>query len=243
MTTKLIKITTAEAVVNYFKGHIKNGLLAPGDKLPSERELQDILEVSRFSLREGLARLNALGLLKISPGKGSFVSREASARSLEDVLIPMTFSQDNKTLEDLMDARALIEGEAAAQAASRRTENDLQKLADILDRSESERDNPVAFGRLDFEFHHELVRISDNRFYMLMIDALSDSVRSFLGMHALPPENRKTAAGSHRQILAAIQDKNAEACRELTRRHIHCCKSNFKKQDTKKDLRHDQPSL
>ena len=243
MTAKLIKITTAEAVVNYFKGHIKSGLLAPGEKLPSERELQGILEVSRFSLREGLARLSALGLLKISPGKGAFVSEEASARSLENVLIPMIFSQDDKILEDLMDARALIEGEAAAQAALRRSESDLIKLTDILDRSESELDNPAVFGRLDFNFHHELVRISDNRFYMLMIDALSDSVRSFLGVHALPPENRKAAAGSHRQILAAIQDKNAEACRELTHRHIHRCKRNFKIQDKKKDLSHAQTSL
>ena len=97
MTDKLIKISTAEAVVNYFTEQIKSGRLLPGDKLPSERKLQALFGVSRFSLREGMARLNALGLVRVSQGKGAFVNGDACAGSLEKVLIPMTFSQDRES--------------------------------------------------------------------------------------------------------------------------------------------------
>ena len=243
MNEKLIKISTAEAVVNYFKGRIKSGRLIPGDKLPSERQLQEILGVSRFSLREGLARLNALGLLRISQGKGAFVSGNTSAQSLENVLIPMTFSQDEKTLEDLMEARATIEGEIAAKAAQCCTDEDLDRLTAILDRSEAGLDDPISFGRLDFEFHRALGQICPNRFYRLMTDALSDSVDSFLRAHARPMDNRQEAAQSHRQILDAVRKRDVETARELTRRHIHRCKANYKKHTHKKDTRHDKPSL
>ena len=75
----------AEAVFRHLKDRIRNGELQPGDSLPSERELQAELGVSRISLREGLARLSALGLVEVSHGKGTIVSRAVSLQSVEDV--------------------------------------------------------------------------------------------------------------------------------------------------------------
>jgi GntR family transcriptional regulator, transcriptional repressor for pyruvate dehydrogenase complex len=69
---RLSKISTADAVVNYIKERIEGGVFKPGEKLPSERLLQKELAVSRFTLREALARLSALGIIKTQPGDEQF---------------------------------------------------------------------------------------------------------------------------------------------------------------------------
>ena len=89
MINKLQKFTTAEAIVNYFKKEIESGRLKPDDKLPSERMLQEEFGISRFSLREGLARLSALGIIRIIHGKGAFINSEINNASLGHVLMPM----------------------------------------------------------------------------------------------------------------------------------------------------------
>src|SRR5512140_3304985 len=86
---RLAKISTASAVVNYIKKRIEEGLLKPGEKLPSERLLQQELAVSRFTLREALARLSALGIIKTTHGKGTIVAREVNSATLADVFIPL----------------------------------------------------------------------------------------------------------------------------------------------------------
>ena len=76
MENGLQRYTTAEVVVNYFRKEIESGNLKPGLQLPSERVLQKQFGISRFSLREGLARLSALGIIQIQHGKGSFIASD-----------------------------------------------------------------------------------------------------------------------------------------------------------------------
>src|SRR5512133_4069293 len=110
---RLSKISTADAVVNYLKRQIEDGLLKPGEKLPSERLLQQKLAVSRFTLRESLARLSALGIIKTIHGKGTIVAREVNSSTLADVFIPLFANQSIKDVIDFFEARVLIESEAA----------------------------------------------------------------------------------------------------------------------------------
>ena len=86
---RLSKISTADAVVNYIKERIEGGFFKPGEKLPSERLLQKELAVSRFTLREALARLSALGIIKTQHGKGTIVAREMNSSTLADAFIPL----------------------------------------------------------------------------------------------------------------------------------------------------------
>ena len=116
---RLSKISTASAVVNYIKKRIEDGLLKPGEKLPSERLLQQELAVSRFTLREALARLSALGIIKTIHGKGTIVAREVNSATLADVFIPLFVNQSIKDVVDFFEARLLIESEAAVLSARR----------------------------------------------------------------------------------------------------------------------------
>jgi GntR family transcriptional regulator, transcriptional repressor for pyruvate dehydrogenase complex len=229
MPTKLVKISTVDAVVNHIKAQIAAGHLPPDAKLPSERALQGQLGVSRFTLREGLARLQALGLLRIEHGRGAFVRPEVSRRSLEDVLSPMFSHRNPRHLADLMQARALIEGEVAAQAAAGRSEAELSCLDAHLAEGRRCLDDPPAFGKHDFDFHQALARIAENAFYRLFLEALAVPVSEFLADHALSARNRRVAADSHQAMVEAIRRRQPDLARDLTRRHIDACHTNYRK--------------
>lgn len=229
MQTKLVKISTVDAVVNHIKAQIAAGDLPPDAKLPSERALQDQLGVSRFTLREGLARLQALGLLRIEHGRGAFVRPDVSRRSFEDVLSPMFSHRNPQHLDDLMQARALIEGEVAAQAAAGRSEADLALLEAHLADGRRCIDDPSAFGKHDFDFHQALAHLAENAFYRLFLEAIATPVSEFLADHALPAPNRRAAADSHQAIVDAIRRRQPDRARELTRCHINTCHANYQK--------------
>ena len=94
-----------------------DGVLKPGQVLPSERQLTQRLTVSRSALREGLQILRVRGLIETQHGKGSFVANltdSAASKPLEHLL-----QAQGRTLYDLLEVRELLESEAAQLAASR----------------------------------------------------------------------------------------------------------------------------
>ena len=86
---KIKRVSTTQAIVTNIQDRIQHGEFSPGDMLPSERELQEDLGVSRLAIREGLARLSALGIIRVDHGKGAFISTEANTTALFDTLRPL----------------------------------------------------------------------------------------------------------------------------------------------------------
>ena len=129
---KIKKISTVDATAEYLKKQIEEGRLKPGQQLPSERTLQEELGVSRFTLREALARLSALGIIEIAHGKGAFIAKEMSPSSLEDVFLPLFANQSIKSIIDFFEARMLIESEAARLCAKRRKKEDLARTIRLI---------------------------------------------------------------------------------------------------------------
>ena len=216
----LLKISAVDATVNYIKAQIEEGKLKPGDQLPSERTLQTNLGVSRYTLREALAKLNALGIIESAHGKGSFIAREMSLSSLGNVFLPLFANQDMKGVIDFFEARMIIESEAVVLCAERRSEDDLKRLHTIIEKSKGEFDDPRQFGELDFQFHREISLITGNVFIQRMMDCLNDYVKRYLLSIAVSPANRKGAYNTHLRIFEYIKKKDTRRVREITRKHL-----------------------
>jgi DNA-binding FadR family transcriptional regulator len=204
---------------------IRSGEFGPGARLPSERALQEELGVGRLALREGLARLSALGVIRVDHGKGACVEQRVSHRALGHTLVPLFVEQNASSLEDLVEARALIEGEQAALAAKRRTEDDLRRLSSILDAAEEALPDEQALADLDFAFHLEVARIAGNQFLKVMLEALSDHIRSFLLHYVRVHADARSVIDRHRPVLEAIIGRDADWAREAARQHVSICKS------------------
>ena len=221
----LHKISAADAVVTHLKDRIRRGEFAAGMALPSERELLAQIGVSRLTLREGLARLSALGIIRVRHGKGAVVTDTVNVNALGDVLLPFCPNGDAGRMQDLVEARGLIEGELAARAAVRRAPADLDRLAALLVLSPEELADAATFARRDLEFHRTVARLAGNAFLALMHEAICGHVEKFLVQHVRSSRSRATAMERHRPILEAIAAGDAERAREIARTHAQACLS------------------
>lgn len=217
---RLSKISTADAVVNYIKERIEGGIFKPGDKLPSERLLQKELAVSRFTLREALARLSALGIIKTLHGKGTIVAREINSSTLADAFIPLFANQSIKDIIDFFEARLLIEGEAAVLSARRRSDEDLLRFEAILTDSRQVLKDPNRYGELDFQFHMQIAQSSGNVFLQNMMGCVNEYTRRYIKVVAHSEINRKTSIVAHEEIYRCIKDRDTSKAGIVTRKHL-----------------------
>jgi GntR family transcriptional repressor for pyruvate dehydrogenase complex len=121
---KNVKIS--QKIVEQVKRIIFEGGLQPGDRLPTEKELAEQLQVSRPTLREALTVLEAIGLIEVRPREGSIV-KSLVPQSIQDPIQDMIDVDPMKVL-DLFEVRKKIDSEGAAMAAQRATEAELKRI-------------------------------------------------------------------------------------------------------------------
>src|SRR6266852_5422371 len=115
-----------EHLIRQIKGWVLRGLIQPGERLPPERELAAMLNVSRASLRQALKVLQVMGVFEVKQGSGNYLSESAGSilRQPTDMLIPLR----GLSFGELFEARRAMEAEAAACAASRASDAEVQKI-------------------------------------------------------------------------------------------------------------------
>jgi GntR family transcriptional regulator, transcriptional repressor for pyruvate dehydrogenase complex len=192
--------------------------LKPGDKLPSERELAEMLRVSRSSIRDAIRSLELIGLVEPRQGAGTIV-RELSAGTK---ISPFTNALERKReqVTELLDFRKMLEPPLSARAATHASAEELAEMEDILKRQEEKQKLGEAAIAEDAEFHYSIALASGNSVVLKVIDTLMDLLRD-TREKSLQVEGRsqKSLAG-HRRILAAIKKHDAEAAKAAMRRHI-----------------------
>jgi GntR family transcriptional repressor for pyruvate dehydrogenase complex len=225
MSFPIHKITATEAIVESIKGRLLSREFGPGDRLPSEQKMLKEYGVSRLTLREALARLAALGIIEVQHGKGAFVKSTISIPALDNVLIPLFPQHNMNRMNDLVEARNLIESEIAAKAATNRTEPQIAHLESLLELDMDIIDDVELFAERDYTFHLALAEVAGNQFFLAMYQALYRQIKAFLVQYALSLDNRQEALERHRPILKAIIDRDAETARQLAREHAGICAS------------------
>ena len=192
--------------------------LKPGDKLPSERELAELLGVSRGSIRDAIRSLELVGLVETRQGTGTIV-REISADAL---LHPFAnaLKRRKELVSELLDFRKMLEPPLAARAATRATPEEVLEMEEILRRQEQRQRQGDAAVAEDAEFHYSVALASDNSVVLKVIDILMDVLRDTRA-RSLQVEGRpQRSLAGHRRILAAIRNHDAEAARAAMRRHL-----------------------
>jgi len=116
----------SELIAQQIKSSILNGSMKPGDRLPPERELVDHFQASRISVREALKSLETSGLLMIKPGSGVFVA-EVNSKPMSESLSSILRIQ-KASINDITEARTILEPSIAKLASERITQEDLTKL-------------------------------------------------------------------------------------------------------------------
>lgn len=223
------KGTAVDQVVEMLTDRIHRGHYPPGSRLPSERRLQEQLGVGRLALREALNRLSGLGITETAHGRGTFVQSELQSTTLRNILIPHCALDSSKRVQELMDARIMIESELAALAARQRTTGDIRRLERILDQEVTAATPPELVAYLDLQFHQELALIADNQFLRLMHEALLAHIRTFLDAYVHKADDRAAILAAHQPVLEAIRHGDAEDARSRMRLHISFSKMDYQR--------------
>ncbi|WP_116132385.1 FCD domain-containing protein [Tropicimonas sp. IMCC34043] len=214
----------SRAVVNQIELLILRGVLAPGERLPAERDLAERLGVSRPSLREALVELEARGLIQRRAGAGIFVA-DLLGPAFSDPLIRLFATHDEAVL-DYVAFRRDIEGLAAERAARLGSDTDQAVIAEIFGRMEAahEARSGEAEARLDAEFHMAILEASHNLILLHMMRSMYQLLREgvFLNRRALFRQRTTRAAllAQHRAILTAILARDPAAARTAAEAHL-----------------------
>lgn len=214
----------AQSVVRQIERLILQGILKPGERLPSERDLSEQLAVSRPSLREAVARLEETGLLTSRPGSGIYVA-EVLGSAFSPALIRLLSSHD-EAVQDYLDFRRDMEGLAADRAARLGSDSDLQVIGTVFARMEeaSHRRDPSEEARLDAEFHMAIIEAGHNVVMLHMMRAMFDLLRSgvFYNRQTLfrHRRSRDGLLDQHRAIRDAILARDPAGARAAVETHL-----------------------
>jgi GntR family transcriptional regulator, transcriptional repressor for pyruvate dehydrogenase complex len=154
------KKSVPEAIIQELRSLIDAGHLVPGSKLPGERELAQMMNVSRPSLREALRVLNLLGIIENRPGSGTFLASSSDQWPIEPFSI--LFLLKKSTLFEIFDARKILEGGVAGLAANHRTDEDLKAMEETLGKMRLHLGNPEKYTKYEFDFHRTVIEAAGN---------------------------------------------------------------------------------
>ena len=212
----------ADAVLEQLRARLEDGSLAPGDRLPSERELAEQMRVSRPVVREAINMLVGQGLLEIRPRRGVFV-RAASAAALCDPLTNLIGDSLERLIE-LLEVRRMLESQTAALAAEFASPRDIEELAAAIGDSErAHRDRSPGEG-IDARFHGRIAQAAGNTVLMHLLMTLHTAMtRSSLIVAARFQASdlyRETILQQRRGIFEAIRSHDPEAARVRMQEHL-----------------------
>jgi GntR family transcriptional repressor for pyruvate dehydrogenase complex len=192
--------------------------LKPGDKLPSERELAELLQVSRSSIRDAIRGLELMGLVEPRQGAGTIV-REISADTLVNPFAN-ALKHRQALVSELLDFRKMLEPSLAARAATHASSDEIAEMEEILHRQEVKLLRDETTIAEDAEFHYAIALASGNSVVLKVLDILMDLLRDTRERSLQVDGRPKKSLAGHRRILAAIKRQDGEAAKAAMRRHI-----------------------
>src|SRR5947207_6224985 len=154
------KVRRYEQVAEQIRRVISEGALKPGDLLPPERELVAKLGVGRSSIRDAVRTLEVMGILEPRQGHGTVV-RDLSADALV-VPLSLVLTRKRELVTELLDVRRMIEPGLAARAAKNATDEEIARMAEILERHEAKLLRGEQAIDEDSDFHYAIALAARN---------------------------------------------------------------------------------
>ena len=202
-------------IANRLRAQIVSGELPPGSKLPGHRELAADHAVSVGSMREAISMLISNGLIETRAGRGTYVTASPGSAERPRAGMPLL----RQEIEELTEARRVIEVQLAALAAERATPEQIEALQRVTERLEAAAANPYEYPEADVEFHLVLAEAAGNRYLLQAMVDIRALLRQDMELGAEAAIRRfgdlRPSVESHRQLAAAIADKDPARAAEV----------------------------
>ena len=200
-----------------FQQMLSNGVLVPGTKLPSERELAVHFGVARSSLRQALKVLEMMGVLTQKVGDGSYLNPDAS--SVLSIPMEFLFLLDETSVHELTEMRLMVEPALAAKAAERASSDDIALLRKSIIDLEGSKNDRVQLVASDLLFHRGIFQASGNRLTERLFHVIH---RAMLDMMMVTSQlvDLEHTLHFHKPILRAIEQRDPAMAQKLMTDHL-----------------------
>lgn len=212
------KRNTTEIIVEKLIALIRDRSLIPGDRLPPERELALLMNISRPPLREALKALEIMNLIEIRQGSGAYVKKLEPEKVAEH--LDIVFTLDETLYHDLFKARRVLESAIARMAAENITDEELRTIEENISVAASKVSDAKRFLELDYQLHSLILSASRNRIlpvFVQSINRLNLTVREKTNGHI---EVRRSTIEDHERILAALQRRDPQKAAAAMEEHL-----------------------
>ncbi|SDG02262.1 transcriptional regulator, GntR family [Limimonas halophila] len=219
---------------------IRAGTLSPGERLPGERHLAEMMNVSRVSVRAALQQLKDEGYVVALQGGGT---RVISTVDQQDTPLVRLVSADVGNLRDLAEIRDNVEVWAARRAAERADDADIAAIENALATMADCAVDPAERAEADHAFHMAIGKAAKSPVYTHMLDMLGGVFGRSIGYHrsALQAEDaRQNLVEQHRRILDAIRRGDADEAAAAMHDHLQSMLTLFGPQGAVADDRDDE---
>ena len=217
----IIRRKLYEQVAHYIENQILEGVLTPGDRLPPEREIQELFGVGRPAVREALISLQQKGLVRIGNGGPARVMQATA----DDVLLgiapalsQMMLGQDGH--KQLQGIRRFAEIGLARNAAKTLTPELLAEIDEALDRNRRAIGDPEGFARTDVGFHYVLAKAIGNPAFLVVHDAISGWLSKLRSVALRKKGFDKTSYEEHIRVRDAIASGDPDRAEDVMAAHL-----------------------
>ncbi|MCV6596489.1 MAG: FadR family transcriptional regulator [Mangrovicoccus sp.] len=234
-------VSVADAVVHQIESMLVAGVLKQGERLPSERDLAEALDVSRPKIREALKTLETRQLVEVRHGEGSFIAR-LTGSAMSPALMEL-YARHSHAFFDYLEYRRAQEAFAAELAAQRATASDHRRISASISRLQKawENGDDLAAREADVTFHSAIVDASHNATLIHMMGSIYELTQKglFYNRRYLRAIDGSGLAllEQHKAIGAAILDGHPDAARQAALDHLDFVAASMRKgvEDTQRE--------
>lgn len=220
-----------EKVIEQIKEMIITGTFKKGDKLPSEREMAESLQVSRTSIREALRELEIMGLIESRQGEGNFIKNSFENTLLKPLSTIFLLKESNS--DEILELRNIIERGSVVLAAERITDEELAEMELLFDES-LKSDLKDTLVDIDIDFHYKIAQASKNFLILSILNAISFLIEAFIKdirrNVITKEENINMLIQQHRAILSALKNHDPAAAEKAMLDHLQYVNTQMKKE-------------
>ncbi len=200
-----------------FQQLLSDGVLKPGTRLPSERELATKFGVARSSLRQALKVLEVMGVITQRVGDGSYLNNDASA--VLSVPMDFLFLLDDTSVQELVEMRLIVEPALAARAAERATAADIALMKQSIEEFERSEGDRVKLVSADLLFHRRIFQASGNRLSGRLFHMIHRAMLNMMMVTSRMVDLEHTLS-FHIPIMEAIEQREPKQASQLMTEHL-----------------------
>ena len=212
------KVRIYEEIVEQLKRYFEQGNLKPGERLPSERDLAEMFNCSRVSVRQALTILEAQGLVVRKVGGGTYKADDEDYELSQ--LINLLMPKPEDAIDDPLEVRRLMEPQIARLAAVRATEEDIALMEDCLRRQKEKLEKKQLIIQEDSQFHYAIARATKNGIIVKLVEAIHDMIWETREKSIMAHHGGQRSLEGHYPILEAIKRKDGPGAGKAMEEHL-----------------------